>query len=169
MTQLQGFNVRKANDTDILKVMQINQETLPENYPEFFFRDLLNKYPEAFFVAESEDTLIGYIMCRMEGGISNFGISWVRKGHIVSVTVLPRYRRQGVGTELITQSIIAMKESYDAKEVILEVRISNAAAIAMYSKLQFSRIRTIKSYYRDGEDALLMAIQTVKALNSTIH
>ena len=154
MTQLQGFNVRKANDTDILKVMQINQETLPENYPEFFFRDLLNKYPEAFFVAESEDTLIGYIMCRMEGGISNFGISWVRKGHIVSVTVLPRYRRQGVGTELISQSIIAMKESYDAKEVILEVRVSNAAAIARSAR-RFRRARgTSLAYSVDSGQAV---------------
>jgi ribosomal-protein-alanine N-acetyltransferase len=163
MTQLQGFNIRKANDSDILTVMQINQETLPENYPEFFFRDLLNKYPETFIVAESDGKIIGYIMCRMEGGISNFGISWVRKGHIVSVTVLPEYRRQGVGTELITHAITAMAESYDAKEVILEVRVSNSPAIAMYGKLKFSQIRTIRSYYRDGEDALLMAIQTSKS------
>lgn len=162
MTQLQGFNVRKADDSDILQVMQINQETLPENYPEFFFRDLLNKYPETFIVAESGNKLIGYIMCRMEGGISNFGITWVRKGHIVSVTVLPQYRRQGVGTELINRAVTAMTECYDAKEVILEVRVSNTAAIAIYDKLKFSRIRTIRSYYRDGEDAVLMAIQTKK-------
>jgi ribosomal-protein-alanine N-acetyltransferase len=163
MTQLQGFNVRRANAADILQVMQINLETLPENYPEFFFRDLLNKFPECFIVAETEGKLIGYIMCRMEGGISNFGISWVRKGHIVSVTVLPKYRRRGVATELINRAITAMAECYDAKEVILEVRVSNIAAIAIYDKLKFSKIRIIKSYYRDGEDALLMAKQTAEA------
>ncbi len=162
MTQLRGFNVRKADDSDIPQVMQINLETLPENYPEFFFRDLLNKFPEAFIVAELEGKLVGYIMCRMEGGISNFGISWVRKGHIVSVTVLPLYRRRGVGSQLITHAVMAMTDCYDAKEVILEVRVSNVAAIAIYNKLKFSCIRTIRSYYRDGEDALLMAIQTAK-------
>ncbi len=163
MTQLRSFTFRRADAADILQVMQINLETLPENYPEFFFRDLLNKFPESFFVAESEGKLIGYIMCRMEGGISNFSISWVRKGHIVSVTVLPQYRRRGVGTELITRAINAMAECYDAKEVILEVRVSNTPAIAIYGKLKFSQIRTIRSYYRDGEDALLMAIQTANS------
>ncbi len=162
MTQLQGFNVRKANDSDILQVLQINQETLPENYPEFFFRDLLKKFPEAFIVADSGGKLVGYIMCRMEGGISHFGIRWVRKGHIVSVTVLPQYRRRGLGSELITRAVSAMANAYDVKEVILEVRLSNTAAIAIYDKLKFSQIRTIKSYYRDGEGAILMAIQTTK-------
>lgn len=151
--------VRPAESTDIPDIVLINQETLPENYPEHFFRELFERYSKAFFVVETEGKLLGYIMCRMEGGVSNFGLRWVRRGHIVSVAVLPGYRRQGLATQLIQESTKALATEYNAKEVILEVRITNLPAIKLYEKLGFQRIRTLNSYYRNGENAQLMAIQ----------
>lgn len=139
--------------------MRINLDTLPENYPEYFFRQIQERYPEAFYVAETEGKVVGYIMCRMEGGISNFGLKWVRRGHIVSVAVLQEYRRQRIASELITHSMKALETVYGAKEIILEVRITNHAAIKLYDKLSFKRIRTLKTYYRNGENAQLMAIK----------
>ena len=151
--------MRKAEPTDISAVMRINLDTLPENYPEYFFRQIQERYAEAFFVAEKEGKVIGYIMCRMEGGISNFGLRWVRRGHIVSVAVLQEYRRQNIASELIKHSMKTLETVYGAKEVILEVRISNHAAVKLYDKLRFKRIRTLPTYYRNGEDAQLMAIK----------
>lgn len=151
--------MRKAEPTDIPAVMRINLDTLPENYPEYFFRQIQERYAEAFFVAEKEGKVIGYIMCRMEGGISNFGLRWVRRGHIVSVAVLQEYRRQNIASELIKHSMKTLETVYGAKEVILEVRISNHAAVKLYDKLRFKRIRTLSTYYRNGEDAQLMAIK----------
>jgi ribosomal-protein-alanine N-acetyltransferase len=159
LTELQGYVVRQAEPTDIPQIMRINQETLPENYPEHFFREIQDRFPKAFFVVETEGTLLGYIMCRMEGGVSNFGLRWVRRGHIVSVAVLPPYRRQGLATQLIQESTKALATEYNAKEVILEVRITNHPAIILYEKLGFHRIRTLNAYYRNGENAQLMAIQ----------
>lgn len=150
--------VRKAEPKDIPVVMRINLDTLPENYPEYFFRQIQDRYPEAFFVAETEGKVVGYIMCRMEGGVSNFGMRWVRRGHIVSVAVQQEYRRQKLASELIKQSMKALETIYAAKEVILEVRITNEPAIKLYDKLGFKRIRTLRTYYRNGEDAQLMAI-----------
>lgn len=160
MTQLQGFVIRKAEPTDLPQVMRINLKTLPENYPEYFFREIYERFSEAFLVAEAEGEIIGYVMCRMEGGISHFGLRWVRRGHVVSVAVLPKYRRIGLGTELMNQSLAALKKEYKAKEVILEVRMTNIPAIKLYERLGFARIRTLQSYYRNGETALLMAIKT---------
>jgi ribosomal-protein-alanine N-acetyltransferase len=158
LTELQGFVVRKAEPKDIPSIMRINLDTLPENYPEFFFRQILDRYPEAFYVAETEGKVIGYIMCRMEGGISNFGLKWVRRGHIVSVAIQQEYRRQKLASKLIKQSMKALETIYAAKEVILEVRITNHAAIKLYDKLGFKRIRILRTYYRNGEDAQMMAI-----------
>ncbi len=137
--------------------MQINLETLPENYPEYFFREIYEHYDKAFFVAETEGKVIGYIMCRMEGGVSNFRLRWVRRGHIVSIAVLPAFRRQGIASELVNNAMKALRTEYNAKEVILEVRVTNLAAIRLYDKLRFRRIRTLQAYYRNGEDAQLMA------------
>ncbi len=159
LTELQDFVIRKAETTDISQILRINLETLPENYPEYFFREILDRYSEAFFVVEIEGKVIGYIMCRMEGGISNFGLRWARRGHIVSVAILDEYRRQGLASELVAQSMNALETVYKAKEVILEVRVTNYAAIQLYEKYGFQRIRNLRSYYRNGEDAVLMAMK----------
>lgn len=160
MTELQGFVVRRAEPSDIPQIMQINLQTLPENYPEYFFREIYDRYSKAFYVAEVEKEVVGYIMCRMEGGISHYGLKWVRRGHIVSISVLPEYRRKGLATKLIKESMQALITEYNAKEVILEVRVNNIAAIKLYENLDFNRVRVLKRYYRNGEDAQLMAIKT---------
>jgi len=141
-------------------VEQINLQTLPENYPEFFYREIHERYPDAFFVAEVEGKIVGYIMCRMESGVSNFGLRWVKRGHIVSISVLAANRRQGIGTKLVQQAIEALITKYNAKEVILEVRINNEPAIRLYESLGFTRNRTLKAYYRNGDAAILMSVKT---------
>src|SRR4030065_2618497 len=100
---LQTYNIRKFAPDDLQSVSQINRETLPENYTDFFFIDLHERFPEAFIVAEEDGKIVGYIMGRIEVGLSNLGLGGlIRKGHIVSIAVLPQSRRKGVGQELIT-------------------------------------------------------------------
>lgn len=149
--------VRRTRKEDIPRVIQINRLTLPENYPEFFFYDHLENWPEIFLVAEVEGNIVGYIMCRIETGIGFFHMLPVRKGHIVSIAVLKEYRRKGIGLKLMVESMSAMKDVYNAKEVYLEVRVSNEPAINLYRKLGFQIIKRLPGYYSDGEDAYLMA------------
>jgi ribosomal-protein-alanine N-acetyltransferase len=150
------FKLRKFNMGDLQSVMQINRVCLPENYSDFFFVDLYRRYPETFIVAE-DGQVVGYIMCRIEIGLSNLGFSGlVKKGHIVSVAVMPEHRRKGIGKAIVTQAMQAMK-AYNAKQCYLEVRMTNDAAIGLYRKLGFEVTRTIHGYYADGEDAYVMA------------
>ena len=96
-------------------------------------------------------------MCRIEVGLPNLGrLGLTRKGHVVSIAVLPQYRRKGIGQALMVQALKNM-EKYKAKECFLEVRVSNTPAINLYKKLGFTVVRTIHSYYVDGEDAYVMA------------
>jgi ribosomal-protein-alanine N-acetyltransferase len=44
-------------------------------------------------------------------------------------------------------------------EIYLEVRVSNDLAIKMYQKLGFYIKSRLHAYYRDGEDAYLMALE----------
>jgi [ribosomal protein S18]-alanine N-acetyltransferase len=44
-------------------------------------------------------------------------------------------------------------------EIYLEVRVSNTGAIKMYERLRFEIKSRLRSYYRDGEDAYLMALE----------
>ena len=59
--------------------------------------DLHQRFPETFIVAEENGKMAGYIMCRIEVGLSNYGFGGlVRKGHVVSIAVMPQYSRKGV-------------------------------------------------------------------------
>jgi ribosomal-protein-alanine N-acetyltransferase len=152
----EAFKIRQFQPDDINSVVVINQQCLPENYPEQFFLGLHYHAPKAFFVAQVDDSVIGYIMCRIERGISGFGRLPTKKGHIVSVAVMHDSRNTGIGTALISAAMKGMQD-YGASEVFLEVRKTNEAAIGVYEKLGFSVKRVLRGYYRDGEDAYLMA------------
>jgi len=153
---LQTFKIRKFTPNDLQAVMNINRAALPENYTDYFFMDLHGRFPEAFIVAEQDGEIVGYIMNRVEVGLSNLGLSGlVRKGHVVSIAVMPQSRRKGVAQALITAAIEGL-HFYKAKQLYLEVRVTNEAGINLYKKLGFEISRTINGYYSDGEDAYVM-------------
>lgn len=153
----QTFTLRKFAPDDLQPVMQINRVCLPENYTDMFFMDLHQRFPETFIVAEDDGNIIGYIMCRIEVGLSNIGLGGlVRKGHVVSIAVMPKGRRKGVATALIQAAMEGMVH-YKAKQIFLEVRVTNNAGIDLYKKLGLDVSRTISGYYSDGEDAYVMS------------
>lgn len=150
------FNVRKFTPDDLQSVMQINRVCLPENYTDYFFMDLYDRFPETFVVAEENGKIAGYIMCRIEVGLVDYGLGGlVRKGHVVSIAVLPQYRRKGVAQALINAALEGMR-SYKAKLCYLEVRVTNDVGIALYKKLGFEVTKRLGGYYSDGEDAYVM-------------
>ena len=153
------FKLRRFEPGDLDAVTEINRAALPENYTDFFFIDLHRRFPETFVVAEENGQVVGYIMCRIEVGLSNFGFSGlVKKGHVVSIAVLPSYRRKQIGEALMKKAMEGMLQ-YSAKQCYLEVRVTNAPAINMYRKLGFEITRTIKGYYADNEDAHVMSFR----------
>ena len=96
-------------------------------------------------------------MCRIETGISSFKLLGIaKKGHVISVAVLPEHHREGIGSALMQEAMKAMV-TYKAKECYLEVRTSNLSAVNLYRKIGFEVARTAKGYYADGEAAKVMA------------
>ena len=153
---LQTFRIRRFTTDDLQAVMKINRAALPENYTDYFFIDLHDRFPETFIVAEQEGEIVGYIMSRVEVGLANLGLGGLtRKGHVVSIAVMPQSRRKGVAQALINAAIDGMR-NYKAKQCYLEVRVTNQAGINLYKKLGFVISRTINGYYSDGEDAYVM-------------
>lgn len=159
LRQLGNCDIRRAGPSDLISVMEINLKTLPEHYSDYFYESLLSELPEAFLVAEINGKHVGYIMCKTEFGFSNFKkLGFVKKGHVVSIAVLDEYRRKGIGNALVEESINGVKVR-NCDEFYLEVRCSNIAAVRLYEKLGFAIRQQLNAYYRDGEDAYLMAIE----------
>ncbi len=77
--------------------------------------------------------------------------------HIMKVAVAPECRRTGLAARL-TEKALEEARREGCRRAILEVRVSNAAAIRLYARLGFEPIGERRRYYRPtGEDALVMA------------
>ena len=159
LRQLGECSIRRAVPSDLISVMEINLKTLPEHYSDYFYESLIAELPEAFIIAEVGEKRVGYIMCKTEFGFSNFKkLGFVKKGHVVSIAVIEEYRRKGIGNALVEESVNGIKLR-NCDEFYLEVRCSNGDAVRLYEKMGFVIRQQLNTYYRDGEDAYLMAIE----------
>ncbi len=157
MDEMLDFEIRGFEQKDLESVMEINRTCLPENYSSSFFLEIFEKYPEAFLVALNDNRVVGYIMCRLERGFSEMSrFRLVKKGHVVSIAVLPEHRGRGIATELVRRAMKGLVEK-EAEECFLEVRASNRSAQELYKKLGFMEGRSIPFYYQNGEGAIVMS------------
>jgi ribosomal-protein-alanine N-acetyltransferase len=154
-----SFSIRRCTAEDLEGVIAVNERELPEDYPYFFYKNLLDNFPESFLVACSNDgEIIGYIMWRVEKMPSINSLRLVNKGHLVSLAVFQEHRRRGIATALLRNSMPAIKKQ-GIIEYVLEVRVSNYNAINLYKKLNFKIDGIKKRYYRDGENAHYMSLK----------
>jgi ribosomal-protein-alanine N-acetyltransferase len=152
------YSVRHCKETDIPSVIYVNMLTLPEHYSDYFYYEILKDFPSTFVLAEAGGKVVGYIMCRIEYGLSmtrKFGLA--KKGHIISIAVLEEHRNQGIGSTLIKNALEEVRKA-SGRECYLEVRTTNKGAIELYQKLGFKISSTLHGYYKDGESAYTMAM-----------
>ncbi len=86
------------------------------------------------------------------------GCAWtiLDEAHIILMAVHPHYRRQGFGVGMLLK-LLDLARNRGMKYATLEVRASNEAAIALYTKLGFTSVGKRPKYYADNdEDALVM-------------
>ncbi len=152
------FFIRRCVVEDLDEVIDINEQELPEDYPYFFYKSILDNFPECFLVAQNErGRIIAYIMWRVEKAPSINSLKYINKGHLVSIAVSERARRKGIGKSLLLHSMKAIKK-YKIHEYVLEVRVSNYTAIRLYEKFNYKIESIKKNYYRDGENAYFMTL-----------
>jgi ribosomal protein S18 acetylase RimI-like enzyme len=148
--------IRRCTLEDLEGVIEVNEKELPEDYPYFFYKSILDNYPESFLVAcNSEGTIIAYIMWRVERTPSINSLKLVNKGHLVSIAVTKNYRRRRIASTLLANSMEKVRK-YKIDEFVLEVRVTNYTAIKLYKKYSFSTQSIKERYYRDGENAYYM-------------
>ena len=154
-----GSIFRRCTPSDLIAVKEINMKTLPDHHSDYVYEVLLAECSEAFLVAEKDDQIMGYVMCGTDFGYSNFkkpGI--MKKGHIVSLSLLEEHRGKGIGKILVAEAHKGFEEK-QCDETYLEVRCSNNGAVKLYQDLGMDIKQRLKSYYRDGEDAYRMIIE----------
>ncbi len=100
------------------------------------------------WVAMQQDRLAGYLVASHGGGVAD----------LLTLGVAGFYQRRGLGQQLLHRLFEQLARD-QADALFLEVRESNAAAVALYRKCGFEPVAIRKGYYRDGvepEDAIVM-------------
>lgn len=101
--------------------------------------------PDLCVVAEIEDRIVGCMISRIVED----------RLDLASLAIHPTYRRRGIGSALLSYTITHMKKQ-GINQIELEVRKTNASAIAFWQKLGFVLFGSLPGFYEDGEDALRM-------------
>lgn len=126
-------------------------------------------YPFPWTLGNFRDCLGAGYRCRaLEVGGEIRGYSLVSMGageaHVLNLCVDPALRGKGYGRLLLQEQLEALTE-LGVEMVLLEVRPSNGAAIALYDSMGFNELGRRKGYYpaaNGREDALIMARQLFK-------
>ena len=71
------------------------------------------------------------------------------------LVVLKRYRKLGLGRELVRRCLTVMQRE-GADECVLEVEYNNEGALRLYQSLGFIRDKRLEKYYLNGHDAFRM-------------
>jgi ribosomal-protein-alanine N-acetyltransferase len=133
---------------DLTRVREIERQSFAVPWPKDAYR------------AELEENQVAcYIVARDEAAdVVGFAGMWVifDEAHVTTIAVDPRRRGERIGERLML-ALIDLAVTRGARWMTLEVRPSNAPALAMYRKFGFRDVAVRKRYYSDnGEDAAVM-------------
>jgi ribosomal-protein-alanine N-acetyltransferase len=137
--------VRRLTYADLPQVTAIERRSFPTPWSLAMFVLELSKPSGICLAALHEGRLAGYLIC------SRYDTVW----HVMNVSVDPDHRRRGIASTLL-DSLLERVGDPEA-HYTLEVRESNAGAIALYDAFGFRSAGVRRRYYQDnGEDARIM-------------
>ena len=140
------MNITEMQEKHLPALAELEKQCFHAPWSEKMLREELGG--GIFLVAEQDGEVQGYVGCQ----------TVLDEGYITNVAVSPDFRRRGAARLLIAELIARAKEKGLAF-VTLEVRESNAPAIALYAGTGFAPVGTRKNFYSNpAENALLMTI-----------
>lgn len=138
--------ITEMKEQHVQQIAELEKMCFRDPWSENSIASELNNRLSLWFVAVQEEQVIGYVGSQTVLGETD----------MMNIAVHPNYRKQGIGTELIEHLIEALTLR-GSHSLMLEVRISNEAAISVYKKLGFTEVGCRKNYYRNPkEDALIL-------------
>lgn len=149
---MRKFTFHPVTKADLQEILTLERASFPHPWSEEHILQEIHA-PHSFpLLARLEDgSCAGYI-CPM---------LVLDEGQILNVAVLPSCRGKGIGKMLLEAALELFREK-GATVVYLEVRPTNATAIALYTRCGFMTIGRRKAYYENGEDAILMKYELLK-------
>jgi ribosomal-protein-alanine N-acetyltransferase len=150
-----SFHVRGLTAQDIDAVLTLSGR--PVEAPHWSRSD----YERLVTVALEGSLIRCSLVAQCAGSVVGFAVaSWLPQeaaAEVESLVVDENYRRQGIGSALI-EACVAWAAGGGATSIRLEVRASNAAALALYHRHGFRTVGARRAYYSAPvEDAVLLS------------
>lgn len=143
-----GSRIREFRETDFERLWAIDQACFDRDLA--YSRAELRFYmrlPGAFtLLAERGSDIAGFVVAR---AMRN------RVGHIITIDVVEGARRSGTGSLLLRAAENCLVQAA-CFSVTLETAVDNIGAITFYQRHHYSIVRTLRDYYSNGLDALVM-------------
>ncbi len=138
------FSIRPAKSEDFPALLAIDAACFAAEIR--YSQPEMSRYMKArgafTLVAEAADTSIaGFIL----------GVAHPRGGHVITIDVLPRFRRAGLGRQLLQAAETRMAAA-GARHVQLEAAVDNAGALAFYRDQGYRAVAVLPGYYPGGLD-----------------
>ena len=128
------------------QVAQLEKLCFADPWSEMSIESELKSIWSYWVVAVEDEQVVGYVGSQ----------SSIDETDIMNIAVHPGWRRRGIAESLIDYLIKDLKNR-GSHALMLEVRVSNDPAIALYEKLGFRQVGLRKNYYRNPkEDALIL-------------
>ena len=140
------FRIVDVSAEHITQIEEIERDCFSRPWTAEQLKSQMRDAQHEFIAAVGDGRVLGYV-----------GLMYVLdEGYISNVAVHPDARRQGIGDTLI-DALAAKAAELELAFLTLEVRESNAPAIALYAKHGFHPVGKRKNYYdAPKEDAVLM-------------
>ena len=142
------MSIRPMQISDLPKVLEIEQDLFPSDaWTEQLFLSELAEVPgsRAVSVIEIAEQIIGYASLRFVG----------REGDVNTIAIAREFQGKGFG-KLLLDWMLETAKLNGVKELFLDVRADNQAAIGLYQKEGFDQIDIRRNYYDHKIDALVM-------------
>lgn len=153
VSRIDLMRLRIMREEDLAAVLEIEAKNYNFPWSESIFKDCLKSNHYSNWVCEELDVIVGYSIVSILAG----------EAHIMNICVDPDIKKQGVGSKMLENMIDISRKK--AETILLEVRPSNEAAIALYKKRGFNEIGVRKAYYPsvqgEREDAVMLALDLV--------
>jgi ribosomal-protein-alanine N-acetyltransferase len=141
-------SIRAMTHDDIAQVSDIERRSYDFPWSHGVFRDCLFAGYECV-VIERDRLVCGYGILSVAAG----------EAHILNLCVDPNFRKHGFGERILNEILVRASRA-EVREILLEVRPSNEAALALYRKKGFHHIAERPAYYQakgGREDAAVLS------------
>ncbi|KAJ3568330.1 hypothetical protein NP233_g5785 [Leucocoprinus birnbaumii] len=108
--------------------------------------------PQAYPSDPATSDPIGVIVCKQ-----SIHRNKSNRGYIAMLSVDKNWRKRGIASALVRNSIDAMKED-GVEEIVLETEYDNHPALSLYESLGFIREKRLYRFYLNGKDAFRLVL-----------